>query len=93
MNSYATISMLSLKALPLKLNIIPSLFGSFDPKPIYLRTDPISERVISSALPLDQVRSYIDMCHEYNVKRTDSSNLFKSKNQSGLMVPLIVTKT
>jgi hypothetical protein len=93
MNSYATLSMLSQRALPLKMNVIPSLFGSFDPKPLYLRTDPISEKVISTPLPLDQVRSFIDMVHEYNVKRADSANWFKSKNQSGLMIPLIVTKT
>ena len=93
MNSYATISTLSQRALPLKLNVIPSLFGSFDPKPLYLRTDPISERVISTSLPVDQVRSYIDMVHEYNVKRSDAANPSKSKNQHGLMTPLIVTKT
>lgn len=33
------------------------------------------------------------MCHEYNLKRGDGANLFKSKNQNGLMVPLVVTKT
>ena len=93
MNSYATISNLASRSLPLKLNIIPSLFGSFDPKPIYLRTDPITERVVATPLPLDQVRSFIDMVHEYNVGRTDTTNLFKSKNQHGLMIPLVVTKT
>jgi len=92
MNSYQTISKLA-QRFHLKLNVIPSLFGSFEPKPLYLRTDPISERAVADLLPLDQVRSYIDMIHQYNVKRSLTANQYKSKNQNSLMVPLIVTKT
>lgn len=33
------------------------------------------------------------MCHEYNIKRQDTSALMKSKNQSGVIVPILVTKT
>jgi hypothetical protein len=73
--------------------VIPTLFGSFDPKPIYLRTDPISEKVVATPLPVDQVRSFIDMVFEYNVQRADVINQFKSKNFKDPMIPLIVTKT
>ena len=52
MNSYQTMSMLA-QRFHLKVNVIPSLFGSFDPKPIYLRTDPITERVVATPLPVD----------------------------------------
>ncbi len=70
MNSYSLISTLSQRAPHLKLNMIPSLFGSFDPKPIYLRTDPITERVIATVIPsLDHVRTFIDMVHDYNLQR------------------------
>lgn len=92
MNSYNIIGTLA-QRFHLKLNIIPTLFGSFEPKPMYLRTDPITERVVTSLLPQDQVRAFIDMCHEYNIKRQDTSHLFKSKNQSGVLVPILVTKT
>ena len=33
------------------------------------------------------------MCHEYNIKRQDMSHGAKSKNQSGVLVPIVVTKT
>jgi hypothetical protein len=79
MNSYNIISTLS-QRFHLKLNVIPTLFGSFDPKPLYLRTDPITERVVATVLPQDQVRSFIDMCHEYNLKRQDTTAITKSKN-------------
>ena len=92
MNSYSTLATLASR-FHLKLNVIPTLFGSFDPKPIYLRTDPITERVAATPLGVDQVRNFIDMVNEYNIKRTDAPGMFKSKNQSGLMVPLMVTKT
>lgn len=92
MNSYATVTTLA-QRFQLKVNVIPTLFGSFDPKPIYLRTDPINERVVATPLPVDQVRSFIDMVFEYNVQRADVINQFKSKNFKGPMVPLIVTKT
>jgi hypothetical protein len=68
MNSYNLIMNLC-NRFHLKLNVIPTLYGSFEPKPVYLRTDPITERVVANALAQDQVRSFIDMCHEYNVKR------------------------
>jgi hypothetical protein len=68
MNSYNLLINLSSR-FHLKLNVIPTLFGSFEPRPVYLRTDPITERVVSSVVPQDQVRAFIDMCHEYNVKR------------------------
>jgi hypothetical protein len=50
MNSYNIIATLASR-FQLHLNVIPTLFGSFDPKPLYLRTDPITERVTSSVLP------------------------------------------
>ena len=92
MNSYSTLSQLA-NRFQLKVNIIPTLFGSFDARPIYLRTDPITERVVAAPLPVDQVGSFIDMCFEYNVQRADVINQFKSKNMKGPMVPLMVTKT
>jgi hypothetical protein len=52
MNSYSTLAMLA-NRFQLKVNVIPSLFGSFDPKPIYLRTDPVSERVVATNMPQD----------------------------------------
>ncbi len=52
MNCYNIIGTLS-QRFHLKLNIIPTLFGSFEPKPMYLRTDPITERVVTSLLPQD----------------------------------------
>jgi hypothetical protein len=33
------------------------------------------------------------MCHEYNIKRQDMNHGSKSKNQSGVLVPIVVTKT
>ena len=92
MNSYSLIINLA-NRFHLKLNVIPTLFGSFEPKPSYLRTDPITERVVTSLLPQDQVRAFIDMCHEYNIKRQDMNQNSKSKNQSGVLVPIVVTKT
>ena len=68
MNSYNILTTLS-QRFQLHLNVIPTLYGSFEPKPMYLRTDPITEKVVASLLPTDQVRSFIDMCHEYNIKR------------------------
>lgn len=50
MNSYALIKDLASR-FQLKLNVIPTLFGSFDPKPTYLRTDPINERVVATVIP------------------------------------------
>lgn len=50
MNSYQTIMTLSSR-FHLKLNVIPSLFGGFDPMPTYLRTDPITQLVAVSLLP------------------------------------------
>ena len=52
MNSYSLIINLA-NRFHLKLNVIPTLFGSFEPKPSYLRTDPITERVVTSLLPQD----------------------------------------
>ncbi len=52
MNCYSIIGTLA-QRFHLKLNIIPTLFGSFEPKPLYLRTDPITERVVTSLLPQD----------------------------------------
>ena len=91
MHSYSTLHTLA-NRFQLKLNVIPTLYGSFEPKPIYLRTDPFTERVISTQLPIDQVRSLIDMIQEYNLKRADTGNIHKSKNQSGLIVPMMITK-
>ena len=92
MNSYQTIATIASR-MQLKLNVIPTLVGSFEPKPLYLRTDPITERCVATNIPLDQVRSFIDMVHDYNVRRADVNNQFKSKNQNGPMIPLMVTKT
>ncbi len=92
MNSYQTVAILASR-FHLKLNIIPTLSGSFDPMPTYLRTDPISERVVASPLPIEQVRTYIDMVHEYNIKRADIVGNHQSKNKNEPMIPLFVTKT
>ena len=92
MNSYQTVAQLA-QRFHLNLNVIPTLFGSFEPQPMYLRTDPITERAVATPLPLEQVRTFIDMVHEYNVRRADVLNVHQSKNKNEPMIPLFVTKT
>jgi hypothetical protein len=73
--------------------VIPSLFGSFDPAPVYLRTDPLSEQVVSGVMPVEEVRNFIDMVHEYNTKRVDTERKMSSKSKREPLIPLTVTKT
>ena len=48
--SYQTIDLLS-KKFQLKINIAPTLFVSFEPQPLFMRTDPKSGLVVSNPIP------------------------------------------
>lgn len=53
LNSYATIEMLA-KKYTLKLNIVPTMVVTFDPQPLFLRTDPKSGLIQYSLVKTDQ---------------------------------------